>query len=103
MANGIIPDSSITASSFQTHDSWDRLPTYARLGGDRFWGSEGYDSEPWIQVELSNIHTVTGLQTEGNYRVETDQYWVKKVKVEIGMDESALIFIEDDQGQPKVI
>ena len=102
MANGKIPDSSITASSYQTHDSWDRLPTYSRLGGDRFWGSTESDFESWIQVEFSNIHIVTGLQTEGDYKDETAQYWVEKVSVKIGMDDGALMFIEDDQGQPKV-
>ena len=102
MANGEIPDSSINASSYQSHDTWDRLPKYARLGSDKFWGSTESNSEPWIQVNLGRIHIVTRLQTEGDYKDDTAQYWVEKVSVKIGMDGGSLMFIEDGQGQPKV-
>ena len=67
MANGSIPDSSITASSYMKFSLFDRLPEYARLGGSRYWASDGTDSNPWIQVDLGSNHTVTGLQTEGDY------------------------------------
>ena len=102
MANGTIPDSSITASTYQTHKHWDREPHYARLGQDKFWGSIGNDSEPWIQVDLGSIHIVTGLQIEGDYHDETYQYWVKQIKVKMGMSEEDLTFIEDDQEMPEV-
>ena len=104
MANGAIPDSSITASSYQKHPHWNREPHYGRLQEDsrKFWGNTGNDTEPWIQVDLDSIHIVTGLQTEGNYADSTYQYWVKQIKVKIGMDERYLTFIEDDLGQPKV-
>ena len=103
MASGTIPDSSITASSYQTrphYTDFDRKPEYARLGHTKFWGST--DSEPWIQVNLGSMSIIKGLQTEGNYKDETAQYWVEQVKVKIGMDEGDLTFIEDDQGQHKV-
>ena len=53
-------------------------------------------------MDLGNIHMVTRLQTEGVYHGSVYQNWVKQIKVKIGMDEGVLIFIEDDQGKPKV-
>ena len=98
MASGDIPDSSITASSYQTHPHYDREPKYARLGGSRFWYNDWNDLEPWIQVDLGSSYNVTGLQTEGY----SNLYWVKKIKVQVGMTIEDLSFIEDGQGQPKV-
>ena len=97
MASGDIPDSSITASSYSTHPDYDREPKYARLGGKKFWHNDGNDPEPWIQVDLGSSYNVTGLQTEGLI-----SYWVKKIKVQVGMTIEDLSFIEDGQGQPKV-
>ena len=101
MATGDIPNSSITASSYQTpSNQWPREPKYARLGGERFWGSVGddVDSDPWIQVDLGSNHLATGLQTEGN----DANYWVAQIKVQVGFTEGNLIFIDDSQGQPEV-
>ena len=77
MTSGDIPDSSITASSYQRHDTWDREPEYARLGGNKFWIDAEIDdsTEPWIQVDMSTSHIVTGLQTEGNYGSNHWQFW----------------------------
>ena len=104
MASGDIPDSSITASSYQRHHSWDREPKYARLGGNKFWiEEETYNSTgPWIQVDMSTSYRVTGLQTEGNNETDHWQYWVRQIKVQTGMIINDLSFIDDGQGQPKV-
>ena len=100
MANGAILDSSITASSYQAHGEFNREPHLARLGTGKYWGST--DSEPWIQVDLGDIHKVTGLQTEGHDGHDEYKYWVKQINVQVGMNEEDLLFIEDDQGQKKV-
>ena len=100
MANKGIPDSSLTASSYQENIYFDREPKYARLGGKRFWVS--VDPDPWIQVDLGSNHMVTGLQTEGNDQGGTNKYWVEQIKVEVGVTEENLMFIEDASGQPKV-
>ena len=103
MASSDIPDSSITASSYQNYSSsWVRLPKYARLGGNRFWLSDGTDTNPWIQVDLDSRYNVSGLQTEGNYGSDKYQYWVTQIKVQVGMIINDLRFLDDGQGKPKV-
>ena len=106
MASGDIPDSGITASSYQhDHNTWARLPKYARLGGgSKFWmsGEAMSDPDPWIQVDLGGSYNVVGLQTEGNHYSDKYQFWVTQIKVQVGMISKDLRFIDDGQGQPKV-
>ena len=54
-------------------------------------------------MDLGSIHLVRGLKTEGNDAGGPYKYWVRQVKVQVGMNEGDLTFIEDDKGQPKVI
>ena len=100
MASGAIPDTSITASSYQEHYNFDREPKYARLGGTRFWLS--IDQDPWIQVDLGSNRLVTGLQTEGNEGNDINKYWVEQIKVQTGFTQENLEFAEDSDGQIKV-
>ena len=103
MSSNAIPDTSVTASSFITADSWDREPKYARLGKvGRFWSSASDDSEPWIQVDLGSNHRVTGMQTEGNLGTGPRSYWIEQIKVQVGLVHGKLSFIEIDTGDPKV-
>ena len=103
MASGEIPDSSITASSYQKFWEFDREPKYARLGhADRYWVNDLDDTEPWLQVDLGGSRRVTGLKTEGNYKTDIWQYWVEKIKVQVGVTEGTLMFIKDTNGQQKV-
>ena len=99
MSSGDIPDSSITASSFNPHSDYDRLPQYARLGWNKFWLSARDDTNPWIQVNLSGMYRVTGLQTAGDSPLLD---WVEQIKVQVGLSEESLMFIEDSNKQPKV-
>ncbi|XP_078601177.1 discoidin, CUB and LCCL domain-containing protein 2-like [Branchiostoma floridae x Branchiostoma japonicum] len=76
MENGTIEDGDITASSYQQS----RPPSAARLNGNSAW----FPSEPfegsWIQVDLGQQKTVSGVITQGyswNYRVT--QYQVRYV------------------------
>ena len=101
MANGAIPDSAITASSYVTHTLGDRIPQNARLGSVQFWTNEWGDWQPWVQVDLGGNHTVTGLLTEGHYG-SSWQYWVKQIRVEVGFQDWELKSIKDDNGFPQV-
>ena len=102
MANGNIPDSSITASSYQGGFN-NRSPKHARLGlENKLWISREDDPTPWIQVDLASNHTITGLQTEGNNDDGHYDYWVTQVKVKVGMSGGYRKFIADSNGQPKV-
>ena len=103
MASDDIPDASITASSYAHGGSWDREPKYARLGkNERYWACNSNDPRAWIQVHLGRTRVVTGLQTEGNYLNQVQQFWVEQIKVQVGSIEQDLMFIEDGKYQPKV-
>ena len=99
MASGHIPDSSLSASSYQTE--YNREPKYARLGGKSFWASNESDNDTWIQVDLGSIHNVTGLKTEGNDDGPNFKYWVKKIMVKYGDSEENLEFINQTERNPK--
>ena len=101
MAGGDIPDSSLSASSYQSDN---KAPRYARLGGGKKWASVADDSDPWIQVDLGSNYIVTGLLTQGNGNSGDNvyKYWVALIRVQVGFTEGNLIFIEDSQGQPEV-
>ena len=85
-------------TSYLLHNQYDRKPQYARLGGNQFWVSDVKDVNPWIQVDLGSNHTVTGLQTAGNSK----QLWAEQIKVEVGVTKGNLMFVVDNNGQPKV-
>ena len=102
MPSNAIPDSSLNASSYNPSNDWNREPKYARLGSIRFWSNARDDLEPWIQVDLGNNHRVTGLQTEGNLGTSRTSYWVKQIKVQVGLVHESLNFIETGPGEPKV-
>lgn len=102
MASGSIPDSSITASSFQKSETWNREPKYARFGSEKSWSNDWNDPEPWIQIDLGSSRWVTGLQTTGNNNQGDFQLWVEQITVKVGMTVENLVFIEDCDGQPKV-
>ena len=102
MSNNAIPDTSLTASSFNPYSNWDREPKYARLGIDRFWSNARGDQEPWIQVDLSSSQLVNGLQTEGDLSTSPTSYWVEQIKVQVGLVHDSLEFIEMESGEPKV-
>ena len=102
MSSNAIPDISLAASSFNPHSDWYREPKYARFGIDRFWSSAIGDLEPWIQVDLSNSQLVTRLQTQGNLGTKSRSYWVKQIKVQVGLVHDSLKFIEMESGEPKV-
>ena len=103
MSSNAIPDTSVTASSFNSASDWDREPKYARLGKvGRFWSSAPGDSEPWIQVDLGSSHQVIGLQTEGYLSTLRTSYWIDQIKVQVGLVNDSLVFIETDAGEPKV-
>ena len=103
MSSNAIPDTSLTASSFNPASNWDREPKYARLGKvGRFWSNARDDSGPWIQVDLGNNHRVTKLQTEGILGTSRTSYWVEQIKVQVGLVQDSLDFIEMDPGKPKV-
>ena len=103
MGNGAIPDEHITASSYERHPAFDREPKYARLGlPDRHYTSDPGDPAPWIQVYLESKHRISGLQTEGAYGGSYYSYWVEQIKVQIGLSEGSLRFINDSNDEPKV-
>ena len=102
MANGTIPESAITASSYVKHALGDRIPQNARLGSVGMWANEWHDSQPWIQVDLGTDHIVTGLQTEGDSKDNNWQYWVEQIRIKVGYHDWDLKFIEDGNGFPQV-
>ena len=93
MEDGRITDSQITASS--EFDSPDIHPAYhgvtnARLnrppgsGTTGSWSAKTNDINQWIQADLKVLTRVTGVMIQG--RVEGDQQWVTKFKVQYSDD-----------------
>lgn len=95
MENGVIPDSSITASHYKKANDFDRLPHYARLNRPRFWAA--YRSlNPWIQVDLQDIIDVYGIMTQGydgNHK-----YCVTKLQVQMGISVEELTNVANANG-----
>ena len=52
----------------------------------------------WLQVYLSEPTTVTGVITQGRYH---DQ-WITTYMMQYGNDTTALLNVEDEQGQTMV-
>ena len=95
MINGNIPDSSITASSWN-NDA--RVPYHARLQGDSWWSNDNSDSNPWLQVDLLATYNVAAILTEGTFSTR----WVGVMTVQFGNNPATLEFIKDSNGEPKV-
>ena len=87
MESGIIPDSSITASSFYSADC---QPHYARLNRDLglcAWLPEISPEWSWLQVDFGEKLIVLGLATQGSCR---QNYWVKSYFVSYKEEHDAL-------------
>ena len=96
MENGKIADSQITASS-----QWDSFnaPFRARLnnrlvgnmrGG---WSSRYSDLKQWLQVDLGNYRTVTGVATQG--RADEYHNWVTRFRLQYSDDGSIFHFYHE--------
>ena len=102
MKDGTIPDNQITASSqFSAIHSW----VYARLdivrtgniGGG--WATLYNNQDQWIQVDLGELQTVSGIITQG--RQDYNQ-WVTEYQVEYSTDCSTWQSVQDDNGDAMV-
>ncbi|XP_078585795.1 neuropilin-2-like [Branchiostoma floridae x Branchiostoma japonicum] len=74
LENGHIKDAQLSASS--------QLPNYeawkARLNGGIAWQfNVSYDREPWLQVNLTTNHFVSGVQTQGKWGGWLTSYVIK--------------------------
>jgi hypothetical protein len=80
MTSGKIPDNAITASS--TYSSQYK-PSYARLkkvGSSCSWTSTAAGKiGSWLQVDLGQLSTVTGIATQGTCYTPTE--WAKSYSV----------------------
>ena len=73
--NKIIPDESITSSSYLRSD---RAPSYARLDGPRAWCSAPGDNSPYIQILLEEEKLITAIETQGS---RYDSIWSTRYDV----------------------
>ena len=103
MRDSTILNQSITASSYQYHETWDREPHFARSNySDRFWANDERDfKEPWIQVCLGPSYVVKGLEFKW-HTGDSGKYWAENIRVKVGMSAECMEFIKDEHGQPKV-
>ena len=101
LETGTILDDQITASSAanDTNSSKCLCSRYARLNGNRKWRAEVSDPSKWIQIDLMNNYTVTGIVVQGAYN------WVKtcRVKYEEISGSGGLAYVMDMEGNVKVI
>ena len=101
MENGVIPNSSITVSSY-SRKYFDGSPKYARLNNEKFWQRKENDEQPWIQVDLNITHTVKGMLTQGAIGPQNYRHWTSQLTVKTGTTAENLHYIEDHDGQPRV-
>ncbi|XP_028514128.1 lactadherin [Exaiptasia diaphana] len=78
MESGKIPDSSITASS-----QWDSrfYPGNGRINSSYCWGPKQSKVGEWLQVDLGEVCTITGIATQGLSRHPA---YVKSYKLQYG-------------------
>ena len=68
-----IPDERITASSWFSSK---HLPYYGRLNtniGHGAWCAAAYDVNPYLEIDLEMEHSISGIITQGKYRLSLDQ------------------------------
>ncbi|XP_048582741.1 uncharacterized protein LOC5513116 isoform X3 [Nematostella vectensis] len=74
LEDGRVPDSALSASSFiAPYDA-----TRARLNGASSWTALDNDKNQWLQVDWSDVATVTGLATQGG---SNGAQWVLKYQL----------------------
>jgi len=80
MASGEIPGSAITASSTHSSLATDRARLYSTKYGDHeCWGSATLDTNQWLQIDLSKLHFLTAVATQGRhigYLQWVTSYWL---------------------------
>jgi hypothetical protein len=59
----VIPDNMLTASSFYSNT---RSSAKARLVGSSSWRPRDDDTNPWLQIDLGEIHYVCAVATQGD-------------------------------------
>ncbi|XP_035695921.1 uncharacterized protein LOC118429529 [Branchiostoma floridae] len=94
MFGGVIPDSSVTASSVFR----DFEPGGARFGSNRKWVPSGYDDQ-WLQVDLGQESRVYGVITQG--RPDYAQ-WTMTYKLSFSTDGEAWATYAGTDGSDKV-
>ncbi len=100
--DGTISDNRITASSWQTNSgpSRARLNTPTLSGTDGAWVPSVSDMNQWIQAELGDVKTVTGVLIQG--RSDTDQ-WVTAFMAQYSLDGENWYYVQDAQQDTAVV
>ena len=81
MANGIIKDSLLTASSIW---SVSLSTSKGRLNGAGSWSARRNDQNQWFQVDIGKKTVVTAIATQGRSNVNQ---WVKTYSVTYSLNE----------------
>ena len=61
IANGLVEDSSFTASSSNSQNA----PFHARLRGHSAWSAHPSDVSPWVSVDVGEVVRLTGISVQG--------------------------------------
>ncbi|KAI5729693.1 hypothetical protein M8J76_005453 [Diaphorina citri] len=86
LENGVIPDKDISASS--AHDSSSVGPQFGRLRHDKNGGAwcpkhmVGNDGHEYIEVNLHDLHIVTGVQLQGRFGNGLGQEYAEEIVVD---------------------
>ena len=98
MANGDIQDSQLSSSS--TAGGGHTMAESRLDDTTRAWCAGANNANQWAQVDLGGPTRVTGVITQGRY--ESGQ-WVTYYKVLYSLDGSNFDYVEDSEGNEKVI
>ena len=91
-------DSTITWTQLSSSSSFgaDYRNRYARLENSKYWATlEENPSDPWFEVDLLDVHVITGIQTQGAGSGHDNEY-VKKLNIAYGESSADSYILESD-------
>ncbi|XP_047454712.1 discoidin, CUB and LCCL domain-containing protein 1 isoform X2 [Mugil cephalus] len=113
--NNVLAVSGLNASSFTNEDGQEHGMYWSSVNMDRsheslLWTADGNDPSPWVEMELSDRSTITGIITTGSaeYYIETYSLLFSKDRKNWKPYKGALskerkVFLAYNDGHPRVL
>ena len=106
MERGNVPNEAFTASSWYNvdHEPW--LARLYSREGEGAWCSQENDGAQYLQVDLGQIHIMTGVAVQGKYEISEwamrFRAWVTNFSLSFSNDQMTWTSYIEDGDTPKV-